>query len=187
MSLPGPKLHWRNTHERYGTLSIALHWLMAALLVAVYASMQLHEMLPEQEEALKTWHYALGLGVLMLVAVRLVIRLAGPAPHVHPRPAAWQRMLASSMHAALYVFMVAMPVLGWLTLSGEAEITTLPLLGWRIPTLPGMDKSSAEAAEELHETIATFGYWLVGLHTVAALVHHYLIGDDTLRRMLPRR
>ena len=33
--------------------------------------------------------------------------------------------------------------------------------------------------------IAGFGYWLIGLHAVAALFHHYVLRDQTLRRMLP--
>jgi cytochrome b561 len=36
-----------------------------------------------------------------------------------------------------------------------------------------------------HETLAPLGYWLIGLHAVAALFHHYFLKDDTLRRMMP--
>jgi cytochrome b561 len=31
------------------------------------------------------------------------------------------------------------------------------------------------------------GYWLIGLHAAAALFHHYIVRDNTLRRMLPLR
>lgn len=178
--------HWLNTRERYGTVFIALHWIMALLLIAVYVTMELEEWLPGGEEAVKAWHYALGLGVLALVVVRLALRLAGSVPRIHPKPAAWQRVLAKVTHLALYLFMIAMPLLGWLTLSGEGGAVRLPGLGWSIPLLPGVDESLGETAEELHEAIAVLGYWLIGLHTIAALAHHYLIHDDTLQRMLPR-
>lgn len=185
------KTSWKNTTDRYGSLSIAMHWTMLALLVAVYATMELREFYPrgsDPREALKAWHYALGLGVLALVFVRLAIRLSGPSPGIHPQPPAWQRWLAAAVHIALYLFMLAMPLLGWLTLSGEHdELVRIPLLGWPLPLLPGVTEPIAEAAEELHEAIATLGYWLVGLHAAAALGHHYLIRDDTLRRMLPAR
>ncbi|WP_147652679.1 cytochrome b [Vulcaniibacterium gelatinicum] len=183
-------MHWRNTQDRYGALSIAMHWLMLLLLVAVYATMELRGIYPrgsDPREALKSWHYLLGLGVLALVFVRLAIRLSGPAPRIHPEPALWQRRAAGLMHLALYLFMVAMPLLGWLTLSAEGEQVRLPLLGAPLPGLVGADESLAESAEELHEAIATLGYWLVGLHAAAALFHHYLVRDDTLRRMLPAR
>jgi len=43
----------------------------------------------------------------------------------------------------------------------------------------------SEQVKELHETVATIGYFLIGLHALAALYHHYVRKDDTLRRMLP--
>lgn len=191
MNAPVPTIHWRNTRDRYGRLSIAMHWIMLALLGAVYATMELREFYPrgsDPREALKAWHYALGLGVLALVFARLAIRLSGPSPGIHPEPPPWQRWLAATVHIALYLFMFAMPLLGWLALSGEHdELVRIPLLGWPLPMLPGVTEPVAEAAEELHETIATLGYWLVGLHAAAALAHHYLIRDDTLLRMLPAR
>lgn len=176
-----------NTQPRYGATSIALHWLMALLLVAAYATMELEEAFPGGEDALEAWHYALGLAVLVLVAVRIVVRLVGSAPPINPQPAAWQRVLTKLVHLGLYLFMVSMPVLGWMTLSGEGEPATLPLLGWPIVPIPGVDQALGETAEELHEAIAVIGYWLVGLHTLAALAHHYLFHDDTLRRMWPLR
>lgn len=183
-------IHWRNTRDRYGWLSIAMHWTMLVLLVAVYACMELREFYPrgsDPREALKAWHYALGLGVLALVLVRLAIRLSGPGPRIHPEPLAWQRWFAATVHAALYLFMLAMPLLGWLTLSGEGAMVRIPILGLPLPLLPGVGERVAEAAEELHESIATLGYWLVAVHAAAALFHHYLIRDDTLLRMLPVR
>lgn len=178
---------WLNTPERYGTAAISLHWLMALLLVGAYLTMEFEESLPGSEEAVEAWHYMFGLVVLVLVVLRLAIRMAGQPPQIRPQPVAWQRLAAKLTHAALYLFMIAMPVLGWLTLSGEGETAWLPGLGLRVPMLPGVAASLGETAEELHETIAVVGYWLIGLHTAAALFHHYLLHDDTLRRMLPDR
>lgn len=59
-------MNWRSTTERYGSLSISLHWLMLFLLVAVYACIELREMYPkgsDPHEGLKTWHVMLGLPV----------------------------------------------------------------------------------------------------------------------------
>jgi len=60
-------MQWRNNKERYGTLSIGLHWSMLLLLVVVYACIELREFFPkgsDLREALKTWHFMLGLAVL---------------------------------------------------------------------------------------------------------------------------
>ncbi|MBA8884121.1 cytochrome b [Dokdonella fugitiva] len=172
--------------DRYGTLSIAMHWLMLALLVAVYACIELRGIYPKgsaARDAMKTWHFMLGLSVFGLVFVRMAIRLATPSP---PPPAiAWQRLAASIMHVLLYAFLVLMPLLGWLALSAGGK--PIPFFGLQLPALVAPDKAFAHSVEEVHETIGTIGYWLVGLHAAAALYHHYLLRDDTLLRMLPRR
>lgn len=181
-------MNWKNTEDRYGTLSIAMHWLMLALLVAVYACILLREVYPkgsDPREALKTWHFMLGLGVFGLVFIRLAIRLLGASPKIVPAPGIWQHRLAALMHLALYLFMIAMPLLGWLTLSAAGK--TIPFFGLELPALVGEDKEFAGTLKDLHETIGEIGYYLIGLHALAALFHHYVIRDNTLLRMLPGR
>ncbi len=123
---------WKNTTDRYGSLSIGMHWLMLLLLVAVYACIELRGFYPrgsDLREGLKTWHFMLGLGVFALVFARLAIRFAaGATPPIRPVPPVWQERLAGLMHLALYVFLVAMPLLGWFTLSaiGQADSVLRP-------------------------------------------------------------
>lgn len=176
------------TDERYGAWFIAMHWLMLALLVAVYATIELREFYPRGSairEGLKTWHFMLGLTVFGLVFVRLALRLAGRTPRIEPAPALWQQRLAALVHLALYAFMLAMPLLGWLSLSADGEPVTY--LGLPLPALVGPNEGLAESFEDIHETVGTIGYYLVGLHAAAALFHHYFLRDNTLVRMLPRR
>lgn len=173
---------------RYGGLIIALHWFMLLLLAAIYATIELRELFPrgsDPREAMKAWHFMLGLSVLAFVAVRVVVRLTGPHPPIVPPPPRWQRLLAGAMHVALYAFMLLMPIAGWLILSAEGE--AISFFGLPLPPLVAPDEALAERMEELHELGGTIGYILIGLHAAAALAHHYLIGDNVLRRMLPGR
>lgn len=189
MNAPNPAHHpTRNATNHYSSLSIGLHWLMLALLVAVYACIDLRNFYPkgsDPREALKLWHFMLGLSVLLLVAIRLGARVSGGVPGIEPAPPGWQQLLASLMHVALYVFMFGMPLLGWLTLSASGK--PIPFFGLQLPALIGPNKDLAGQIKELHETIGTIGYYLVGLHAAAALFHHYVVQDDTLLRMLPGR
>lgn len=167
----------------YSRLSIGLHWLMLALLAAVYALILLREGYPrgsEIREAMKAWHFSLGLTVFALVWVRITFR----AMHHHAPPGDWSGRVARVMHLALYVFMLAMPLLGWLTLSAEGD--PIRFFGIPLPPLAAPNELLAEQTEELHETLGTVGYWLVGLHAAAALLHHYVLKDDTLKRMMFR-
>ena len=51
----------------------------------------------------------------------------------------------------------------------------------------GVDTLTSNLPPEIHEWLGVAGYWLIGLHAAAAVLHHYVLRDDTLRRMLPAR
>lgn len=181
-------MNMRNTTERYGSLSIWLHWLMLLILIAVYACIELREFYPkgsDPREALKTWHFMLGLTVFVLVWVRIFARISAVSPRVIPEPAAWQSLSAKLIHLALYVLMIAMPILGWLLLSAAGK--PIPFFGLELPALVSKNKDLADLIKEIHETGGTVGYFLVGFHAAAALFHHYVLRDNTLLRMLPNR
>ena len=187
IQLQGNAMSWKNTTDRYGSPSIGMHWLMLLLLVGVYACINLADVFPKGSQLradLKTWHYLLGLCVWALVVIRLGIRfLSGPPPGIEPQISLWQRRLAGAIHVALYVFMIAMPLLGWLVLSAKGS--PIGIFGLQLPALIGADKALAGSIKDIHETIGTAGYYLIGLHAAAALLHHYVIRDNTLVRMLP--
>ncbi|MDY6948302.1 MAG: cytochrome b [Pseudomonadota bacterium] len=175
--------------ERYGRPSIILHWVTLALLIGVYACIELREMYPrgsELREALKAWHFMLGLTVFMLVWVRIMARLMGRTPPIVPAAAKWQLVTATLVELALYGLMILLPILGWVTLSAEGK--PIPFFAAQLPALVGESEQLAQRTEELHVTLATIGYFLIGLHAVAALFHHYVQRDNTLTRMkLSRR
>jgi len=180
-------MHWKNTTDRYGTASIALHWLMLAVLMATYACIELREAYPKgslPRESLKQWHFMLGLSVLALVWLRLALRATGETPRARPEGGAWQRRLAVAMHLALYAFLIAMPLLGWLLLSAQGK--PIAFFGLALPALVAPDPVLADAVGTAHEAIGVAGYFLVGLHALAALFHHYVLRDNTLLLMLPR-
>lgn len=179
-------MNWRNTTSRYGSLSIGLHWAMLLLIAAVYACIELREFFPkgsDPREALKTWHFMLGLSVFVLVWLRLLARVIGPNPRITPEPAQWMALAAKLMHLALYALMIGMPLAGWLLLSAAGK--PIPFFGLQLPALIAENKSLAGTIKEVHEAGGTIGYIIIGLHAAAALFHHYWIRDNTLRRMLP--
>lgn len=175
-----------NTNSRYGTFSIAMHWFMFLLIVAVYASINLRELFPkgsDPRETLKALHFMLGLTVLILVAIRLGVRMKSKTPAIYPAPEAWQRISAKTIHILLYGLMIAMPVLGWLTLSASGK--PISFYGLQLPALISKNIELGKTIKEIHETIGTIGYYLIGLHALAALLHHYIQRDNTLTRMIP--
>lgn len=181
-------MSWKNTHDRYGRLSMAMHWVMLILLIAVYAAILLRQEFPrgsETRELFKTWHAMLGLSVFALVFIRLTIRFSSPTPRIVPAPSVWQQHAAMLVHIALYGFLIAMPLLGWLLLSAEGK--QIPFFGLSLPAIWSADKDVAHWVEDIHTTTGEVGYYLIGLHAAASLFHHYVLRDNTLLRMLPGR
>jgi cytochrome b561 len=172
---------------RYRPASIALHWLMLALIVGAYGTMELRGYVPKGSDAraaMKAAHYTIGLSVFVLVWLRVMLRLLTPSPSDRAQSGV-AKVAAVAVHVGLYALMIGLPLLGWAILSAEGK--SVPFFAWELPPLLGPSESRAEIFKELHEAGATAGYALVALHAAAALAHHYLLRDNVLRRMLPRR
>lgn len=176
--------------SKFNPISIALHWFMLVLILAVYAFMEFRGIFPkgsEPRELMKMLHFMLGMSVFLLVLVRLAVRFSTKAPAIIPEPKPLEKKLATLMHIALYVFMIAMPLLGWLMLSAHGK--TVPFFGLQLPPLIAENKELGKVLHEVHEVGASLGYLLLGGHALAALWHHYVKKDNTLLRMslLPKK
>ncbi|WP_102795191.1 cytochrome b [Bowmanella denitrificans] len=172
--------------EKYHPVSISLHWLMLLLIVAVYACIELRELYPkgsDPREALKQWHFMLGLLVGILVVLRLYWRLTIRSPAIQPPPSAVQSKVAGLMHVLLYLLMLGLPLAGWLILSAAGK--PVPFFSFSLPPLISENRELAGMIKEWHESIGKAGYGLIGLHALSALWHHYVKRDNTLKRMLP--
>lgn len=168
---------------RYSTAMVALHWLMLVLMVAVFASINLRELYPkgtDMRNLMKTIHFMLGLLVLVMVALRVAAKWSSPQPAA-ASDVAWAQWAANAGHLVLYGFMVGMPLLGWATLSAAGK--PVPFFGLDLPALLAVNKELGHDLEKLHKTIGELGYWLIGLHAAAALVHHFVFKDGLLNRM----
>lgn len=171
--------------SRFNTPMIGVHWLTAALIGLAYGSSWLQEAFEDgpMEAVLQGWHTTFGIAVFGLVALRLVLRAASRTPAITPAPPAWQATLATLMHVALYGLMIAQPLTGWLLTNADGHAVVW--FGYPLPALIGPSERLEDLLEDVHEAIANAGYVLIGLHTAAALFHHYVVRDNTLARMLP--
>ncbi|HEY8128396.1 MAG TPA: cytochrome b [Hyphomicrobium sp.] len=176
-----------NAHT-YTPALITLHWLTVLVIAAVFTAIELKGYFPKgspERPLLTSIHMMLGITVLLLVVVRIAIRTQNPAPPIVPASPAWQNAIAHLTHLTLYAAMVAMPLLGWLMTSAGGH--AVPFYGLSLPPLLSENKPLAHNLEEVHEFIGNALYYVIGLHAVAALAHHYAFRDNTLTRMLPMR
>ncbi len=174
----------RNSINRYGVVAKSFHWVMAVLILGMLALGLYMTDKPITPDILKLYglHKAFGVVVLALVCGRFLWRLYDAPPPFPPMPRMMQ-WAAQVTHGALYVAMVALPLSGW-AMSSAAGFP-VSVFGWfTLPALMGPDKIYREIFEDVHGMIAYGLMGLLCLHVAAALWHHFVRKDGTLRRML---
>lgn len=168
---------------RYTRVAMWLHWIIAALVVANLSIGLLRGPVPALR-ALMPAHKAIGLTVLALTLVRIGWRLAHPAPRLPGSVPPWQKGAAHLNHTLLYLLLLAMPLTGWLLVSG-AERRPLTWLGlFRVPFLP-VSPATADQADGAHALLGWLMLALVAVHVSAALYHRLVLRDGVLGRMAP--
>ncbi len=172
---------------RYTGTAIALHWLLALMIVGSFAVGSYMVDLPFSVTRLKlyNWHKWAGVLILALSAARLLWRLTHRPPPDLPMPA-WQRRAAHGAHLALYVLFFAVPLMGW----AYSSAAGFPIVLFGVLPLPDfvpVDRELAEALKPWHGWLARALAAVVLLHVAGALKHRFIDRDGLLRRMWPGR
>lgn len=168
---------------KYGKMAVLLHWSIAVL-IAVLLGLGWTMMAIEDDPGSKWYfdlHKSLGLLVLALIVLRIVWRLThrpAPLPATLPR---WQVKLSQWTQGALYLAMLAMPVLGLVGASFSKKGVAffgIPLPSWAAP-----NHDTAEQFFGLHGTLAWVLVALIALHAIGGLKHLWVDKDTVFQRM----
>ena len=168
----------------YTPVAKGLHWLMAALILGLAAlGIVMHEMpLSPLKLELYAWHKWFGVTVFLLVWLRLAWRLTHRPPALPATLSAPLQRLAHAGHSLLYVLMIVIPLSGWLMSSAKGVQTVwfglVPL-----PDLLGRDRELGDLLQQAHKLLNLLLLLTLAGHVLAALWHHFVLKDDTLRRM----
>jgi len=172
--------------DRYDRLTRTFHWFTAAVVIFMFASAHIWENLEKGtplRKGLQSVHISLGIAMAVLIAARIVWRLSGGSrPKADSHPAL--NVLAKMAHGCLYLLLLAQIGLGFMFRWAQGEPFTF-FGTFSIPAPFVVDHAWRGTLGGLHDTVAWAIILLAGLHAVAALWHHYVMGDNTLRRMLP--
>ena len=170
---------------RYTLPAIALHWLLALMILGAFGFGLYMTGLPFSPARLKlyNWHKWAGVTILALTVLRLLWRLSHrpPAPPAMP---AWQQQAYRATHGLMYALFFAVPLVGW----AYSSAAGFPIVWFGVLPLPDfvpVDKALAEAIKPWHERLAWTLIALVALHIAAALKHHFIDRDGLLSRMRP--
>lgn len=173
--------------NHYTRTAVSLHWLVAGFILAALFmgwTMTSMEFSPGKLK-LVNYHKWVGVTVLALVLLRISWRLTHRPPPLEAMPR-WQQFAAHAGHGLLYLLMVAVPLSGW-AYSNASGYPIVYLGKLPLPDLVTKDKVLAAQLVEVHGALAITLAATVALHVLAALQHHFLHKDGTLRRMLTWR
>jgi cytochrome b561 len=129
-------------------------------------------------------HFWVGIVVLIMAFFRVAERRRHTPPGITPPLQRALRLAGNLSHYALYAFLFAQPLLGLFTVLLERGALPIPLTHLTIPAPFAIDKGMAETLEECHVLLGTIFYYVIGLHVIAAVWHHFVRKDNTLRRMV---
>ncbi|PPJ48650.1 cytochrome b [Rhizobium sp. KAs_5_22] len=168
--------------ERYPATSRILHWIVASLVLATWP-LGLFIQFTKKEVSLDFYmvHESFGFLVLWLMLLRVGNKLIARPPH--PQGPAIERFAASAVHGLLYVFLIVMPVSGFLATNAHG----FPLVWFGlVPVWSPLDKAPdiAGTLSAIHGWSAWILLLLFALHIGAVLLHHVIKRDNTLYRIL---
>jgi cytochrome b561 len=170
---------------RHAPTTITLHWLTAVLVVLLWTIGQTIDFAPKGGVRVdyRSLHMVLGATLGIVLIVRLVWRITrgGMLPALHQ---GLLLVVARATHWLLYALMLLTVGLGvtnvWARGDSIFNLIQLPKL------VPG-DRALTQQIGDWHALAANAVLIVAGVHSAAALFHHFVLRDATLRRMLPWR
>jgi cytochrome b561 len=177
-------LNWRNTDHSYGLVSIGLHWLIAATAIGLFAlGVWMVELSYYDSWYRRAPHIHKSVGILLfgVMLARLASRRANPRPR--PLGSPLQNRMAAGVHSLLSGLLFALAASGYLISTADGRAIEVFALFSVPATLSGLE-NQADVAGRVHKLL---GFALIGvaaLHAGAALKHHFVDRDRTLKRML---
>lgn len=175
----------KSTEHRWGGIAQSFHWIMA---LGIIGAGVLGLVMTDMDRGMAkvnafAIHKSIGLTVLALAVLRIVWRFFDRKPPDEPMPR-WQRIAAHATHGLLYLFMLAIPLSGWLYNSARGY----PLQWFKQFNLPALVEKNQELGDFAITAHIVLFWILVAVlagHVGGALMHHIFERDNTLLRMLP--
>ena len=170
--------------SQYSRVAKVIHWLSAVTIFALFGAGYWMVDLTYYSEWYKIaphWHKSVGLTLFALTLFRIVWKFVKQSPEIEG--ADWEKLGAKIAHALLYILLFATFISGYLISTADGR--GIEIFNWF--TLPGLGsfiENQEDIAGDVHFYLT---YTLIGLallHAMAALKHHFINKDNTLKKMI---
>ena len=169
-----------NSKEKYGLISIIFHWLMALIIVITFIlGLNLKYNYQYYYEVL-ILHNSLGITILLLA----IFRIAWKFINIKPSPLPNKKLLmklATLTHILFYIFFFALPLSGYLLTNLQGDIVSF--YGIDLPEILQSNNDFKYYTHIVHDLLGNILLVIFSLHVLGALYHHFVIRDNTLRRI----
>lgn len=179
----------KNTPTSYGLIAICIHWFMAFGIFFLFGLGLYMVELSYYDSWYKgslDLHKSIGVSLFLIWCFRLLWRWT----NVNPEPLSaknklekFEHVAAHWMHVTLYLVMVMLMLSGYLISTADGRSVVVFDL-FEIPAIPASIENQEDIAGEIHYTLAWVLISLVAMHALAALKHHLVDKDDTLKKMI---
>jgi len=178
----------------YNSVAKFLHWTIGLGILFMIALGWYMGTIPRGDPMKFTYfqlHKSVGITILLLALFRLAWRFTHAAPALPDHMAGWEKLLARLVVYVFYVLMIAVPFIGWATVSSSPRNIPTLLYGivpWpHLPILPDLEnkKEVSELFGQIHGYLAYSILGFLVLHIGGALKHHFIEKDDVLTGMTP--
>lgn len=177
---------YKNTEHSYGLIAIVFHWLTAIAIVGLFILGTWMVDLDYYHEWYKTApdsHRSIGVLLAVIMVLRFALRLLSPTPKPEPGIKHWEQLLARSVHWLLYLLILVVIISGYLISTADGR--AVGVFNWfEIPATVTSIENQEDLAGELHYYLAISLIVLASIHALAALKHHFIDKNATLKKML---
>ncbi|MGR5063030.1 cytochrome b [Photobacterium sp. DNB22_13_2] len=170
--------------KAYDGLSILIHWLTAITVIGLFAAglwMVDLNYYSQWYKPVPHWHKSVGICLAALTLFRLVWKHIKMQPSIEGE--AWEIAAAKMAHALIYILLIGIFTSGYLISTADGR--AIEVFDWfAVPALGELFPNQADIAGEVHYYLAFTLIGLTSLHALAALKHHFINKDNTLKKML---
>lgn len=176
----------KNTERSYGLVAIAIHWLTAITVIGLFALGWWMVDLTYYDDWYRTGpyiHKSIGIIVAAVFIFRVIWRVVNVEPKLPNSVVSWEKKIATLVHMSLYGLVFLIVISGYLISTADGR--AIEVFNWfEIPAFVTPIENQEDLAGDIHFYLASALMTLVALHGLAALKHHFLNKDATLKRML---
>lgn len=175
---------FKNTSQHYGLIHIVLHWITALGVIGLFVLGLWMVGLTYYSQWYHTAphiHKSIGLLIAALTLFRILWKISNSSPL--PIGSKNERIIAKLAHSGLYLLLLGIFISGYLISTADGH--GIEVFNWfTIPSAGKLFEGQEDISGDVHEWLAFTLIGLTLLHALAALKHHFISNDETLKRMI---